>query len=92
MIARLEMTMETTDMKKGPHGIALELVDRVLNLTELWDRLSEEIELEDWEKLHLYEPKSCMKTSLLVLALPSNNEFSRSFWSYSEPYLLSSFL
>lgn len=43
--------METTSLKNGPHGIAAEFVDRVLSLKDLWFRLSEEMDLEEWDKL-----------------------------------------
>ncbi len=44
--------MKTTNLKKGPHGIALEHVDKSHSLVELWDRVTEEMELEDWDKLY----------------------------------------
>jgi hypothetical protein len=47
-----EKTMKTTNLKKGPHGIALEHVDKSHSLVELWDRVTEEMELEDWDKLY----------------------------------------
>lgn len=43
--------METNNLKNCPHGIALELVDRYLSPIDLWDRLSGDMELTDWDKL-----------------------------------------
>ncbi len=44
--------MKSTNLKKGPHKIALELIDRFLNLKELWLHLNENVSLEEWEKLY----------------------------------------
>lgn len=83
--------MEASNLKKGPHGIALELVDGSHSMIELWDHVTDWIEIEDWDRLYIaidpeYEEKLQKQHALcerVEQALPSE-ESREAFRNYSD--------